>query len=512
MGAYENPAMIVDKSGEILAAGILQGVQSLAQGIDKYSQTVNEAWQERIKRDREAAEKREENNKRAQIDGAKVNAEFTRSTQEQAESVLDETGNGVIATSIVNQHLQNIKDNSKQTLDVFASANNLNNSGEVLAENTLKSEEIIQNAKKPFTWAGNVHNWYTEAGQAYTNPQGTVYFDNDENTQEQSQMISNAMRQDVFEGKISPSISFVKKTDSSMMNLEFFENGESIGLYKLDMSDPNAMDKYVGKGLDYTETIKLSSTEDRVDASGVLKPQFFQERITFRDKNETVSREVYNIQQIESSFKGVVDGIVTDLSTFSNETSGSDYLKARQWVMNQGAWTREQADAILKNENGDAVVDGVKLPTPKEMAMVHLLNYFSGKGGFEYRDGKFFKETRTKRQRSGTTSTTLTENQKDAKFVRSAWKANTNDIGIRGRKFVLKPRSANTVGGVTTYGIPSDPENIHGYEIYEEKVQGGDITLVPMYAETQKVFEKAEDALQVIGNSDTQIFSGVNTN
>ena len=40
MGAYENPAMIVDKSGEILAAGILQGVQSLAQGVDKYSQTV----------------------------------------------------------------------------------------------------------------------------------------------------------------------------------------------------------------------------------------------------------------------------------------------------------------------------------------------------------------------------------------------------------------------------------------------------------------------------------------
>ena len=146
MGAYENPAMIVDKSGEILAAGILQGVQSLAQGVDKYSQTVNQAWQERIKRDREAAEKREQNNKQAQIDGAKVNAQFTRSTQEQADLVLEETGDGVIATSIVNEHLQNIKDNSKQTLDIFASANNLNNSGEVLAENTLKSEEIIENA------------------------------------------------------------------------------------------------------------------------------------------------------------------------------------------------------------------------------------------------------------------------------------------------------------------------------------------------------------------------------
>ena len=108
MGAYENPAMIVDKSGEILAAGILQGVQSLAQGVDKYSQTVNQAWQERIKRDREAAEKREQNNKQAQIDGAKVNAQFTRSTQEQADLVLEETGDGVIATSIVNEHLQNI--------------------------------------------------------------------------------------------------------------------------------------------------------------------------------------------------------------------------------------------------------------------------------------------------------------------------------------------------------------------------------------------------------------------
>ena len=507
MGAYENPAMIVDKSGEILAAGILQGVQSLAQGVDKYSQTVNQAWQERIKRDREAAEKREQNNKQAQIDGAKVNAQFTRSTQEQADLVLEETGDGVIATSIVNEHLQNIKDNSKQTLDIFASANNLNNSGEVLAENTLKSEEIIENAKKPFKWASNAYTWYTEASQAYTNPQGTVYFDNDENTQEQSQMINNAIRQDVFEGKISPSISFVKKTDSSMMNLEFFENGESIGLYKLDMSDPNAMDKYVGKGLDYTETIKLSSTEDRVDTSGALKPQFFQERTTFRDGDELISREVYNIQQIESNFQGVIDGIVTDLSTFSSETSGSDYLKARQWVMNQGAWTREQADAILKNENGSAVVDGVKLPTPKEMAMVHLLNYFSGKGGFEYRDGKFFKETRTK---SSSTNTTLTENEKDARFVRATWGANTNDIGIRGRKFVLKPRSRTVQDGTTTYGVPATANDIYGYEIYEERIQSGDVTLVPMYGESRQVFQEADDALQVIGNSSTDKFAGTN--
>lgn len=507
MGAYENPAMIVDKSGEILAAGILQGVQSLAQGVDKYSQTVNQAWQERIKRDREAAEKREQNNKQAQIDGAKVNAQFTRSTQEQADLVLEETGDGVIATSIVNEHLQNIKDNSKQTLDIFASANNLNNSGEVLAENTLKSEEIIENAKKPFKWASNAYTWYTEAGQAYTNPQGTVYFDNDENTQEQSQMINNAIRQDVFEGKISPSISFVKKTDSSMMNLEFFENGESIGLYKLDMSDPNAMDKYVGKGLDYTETIKLSSTEDRVDTSGALKPQFFQERTTLREGDELVSREVYNIQQIESNFQGVIDGIVTDLSTFSNETSGSDYLKARQWVMNQGAWTREQADAILKNENGSAVVDGVKLPTPKEMAMVHLLNYFSGKGGFEYRDGKFFKETRTK---SSTTNTNLTENEKDARFVRATWGANTNDIGIRGRKFVLKPRSRTGEGTTAIYGTPATANDIYGYEIYEERIQSGDVTLVPMYGETKQVFKTADDALQVIGNSSTDKFAGTN--
>jgi len=513
MGAYENPAMIVDKSGEILAAGILQGVEKLAQGIDKYSQTVGQAWQERIKEQREEAKKKSEQNKQALIDGAKTQANFISTAATQGDEALEKTEHGVVATSIVSQQLQNIKDNSQQSLGVFANANNLNNSGQVLADNILKSEELIANAKKPFTWAANTYTWQTAASDAYTNAQGTVLYDNDKNSQAQSGMIRDAIRQDVFQGKISPSISFTKTTDvknSSLMNLEFFdENKESRGSYQLDMNDPNAMDRFFGKGLDYTGLIKESGTPDKVNTNGTLKRQFFKERINFRDGDSDVQREVYNIEQIAGNFGGVLDTIVNELTTFSSETSGSDYLQARQWVVNKG-YTIEQADAILKNEKGGAEVGGVDLPTPREMAVSHLLEFYSN-DNYEYRDGQFFKETRTKRQKTG--GGNLTENEKDAIYVTERWGQNINDIGVKGRKFVLKPVTVTTQGqgAAQTKQIKqaTDAAKITGYVIYGEQTVQGNIVLNPIDS-AQKVYDTPDAALQAIGNSSVQIFNGVN--
>jgi len=492
MGAYTNPAIIVDRSGEILAAGIQQGTQALSRGVEAYGAQVGKAMQDAIQARRERAEKIKVSNNKALIDGASQQASFNQTLLTQIKDINKE--NGVVAGLMTNEVYSGIENKKSEIARAYADSNNPMLNEQSILDGQKRVQEYEKEGVSGLAYASNVGLWQKD-GEAYiSNPLKYTTYESEGTNIDQARNMAMAFSVDLMEGRISNNISFKKIPDynTGMMTVKFYDkSGSETFSTNLDMSADDALDSFFGENYDFTTTIE-EANKVNTNKDGGLKSTFYKERVQYTEGDKIITRDIYNIDEINRAYGPAIDTMVNSLINFGSEQTGKEYRKTESWLINMGVETQEVKE-IMNSENPQPLI--------KEKVTEYVLNQLSN-NKFEYRDGQFFTQSEAKISTSGDGE--LTSAQKTAQLFRRAWSKSLADISAYNRKFVARPVDAD--GNLVT----DDIKNISGYILYGEKQKEGNITLEPVYSST-KIFTNPEELLQVIGNPEADIFSGVKT-
>lgn len=491
MGAYTNPAMIIDKSGEILAAGILQGTQALTQGINAYSAQIGKAEQDAIQDRRERAEKIRVTNNKALIDGAAQQATYNQTIATTVKDINKE--NGVVAGIMTKEVYGDIESKKVKIAQAYSNSNNPSLDPETISGALKEVEQYEKSGVGGLAYAGNVGLWQKD-GEAYiSNPtKYTTYGSGgvDGVDADQARNMAMAFSIDLTEGRISKDVSFKKVPNyqTGMMTVEFYKDGTKTFSTDLDMSADDALDTFFGENYDFTPIIE-EANKVNTNKDGGLKSTFYKERVQYTENDKIITRDVYNLDQIKTAYGPAIETMVNSLTNFGSEQTGKEYRKTEAWLKNIGVES-EEIKAIMEASDPKVEI--------KNKVTEYVLNQLSN-NRFEYRDGQFF--TQSEANIGGDSK--LTTSQKTAQLFRRGWKRSLADISAYNRKFVARPVNAN---GVL---VTDDASNIVGYTLYGEKQRDGNITLEPVYS-SNKIFTNVEELLQVIGNPEADIFAGIN--
>ena len=257
MGAYTNPAIIIDRSGEILAAGIQQGTQALGRGVEAYGVQVGKATQDAIQARRERAEKIRVANNKAIIDGAAQQAGFNQKVATQIKDINKE--NGVVAGMMTGEVYNDIENKKEEIARAYANSNNPSLNETIISDSLKQVAQYEKNSVSGLAYAGNVGLWQKD-GEAYISDplKYTTYGSNGVNI-DQARNIAMAFSIDLMEGKISNNISFKKipNYQTGMMAVKFYDKDETETFStNLDMSADDALDAFFGENYDFTSTIE----------------------------------------------------------------------------------------------------------------------------------------------------------------------------------------------------------------------------------------------------------------
>ncbi len=491
MGAYENPAMIIDNSGQILAAGMQQGIQAVAKGVEAYGAQVGRAKQALIEARRKRAQQIQVANNKALIDGAKQQASYNQKRADEIKNINKE--NGVVAGIMTGEVYDDIESKKREIASAYADSNNPSLSEEAILDGQRRVIEYEQQGTSGLSYAANVGLWQ-KAGQQYVdNPLKFATYESDGIDIDQSRNMAMAFSIDLMEGKISKDVSFKKTPDytTGLMTVKFYDsdNNETFSA-SLDMSNDDALDAFFGENYDFTSTME-EANEINTNKDGGLKSIFFKERVQYVEGDKIISKDIYNIDEIKRAYGPAIDTMVNTLTNFGSEQPGKEYRKTEAWLRNIGV-DPDEIKEIMKSKNPSSSI--------REDVEDYLLNQLSN-NKYRFIDNQFF--TQTESNINTNNGRQLTNTQKTAQLFRRGWKKSLADISAYNRKFVARPVDAQ--GALVT----DDINNIAGYALYGEKQRDGNITLEPVYAST-KVFTNPEELLQVIGNPEADIFAGVN--
>ena len=491
MGAYTNPAMIIDRSGEILAAGIQQGTQALGRGVEAYGAQVGKAMQDAIKERRERAEKIRVANNKALIDGAAQQAAYNQKRANEVKDINKE--NGVVAGIMTSEVYNGIESKKTEIARAYADSNNPSLSEQYIFDAQKRVQQYEKEGVSGLAYAGNVGLWQKD-GEAYISDplKYTTYGSNGVNI-DQARNMAMAFSVDLMEGRISDNVSFKKipNYQTGMMAVKFYDkDGTETFSTDLDMSADDALDAFFGENYDFTSTIE-EANKVNTNKDGGLKSTFYKERVQYTENDKIITRDIYNLGEIKRAYGPAIDTMVNSLTNFGSEQTGKEYRKTEAWLTNIGV-EPEEVKAIMGADDPSVEI--------KNKVTEYVLNQLSN-NKFEYRDGQFFTQSEANISSSGDSK--LTTSQKTAQLFRRGWGKSLADISAYNRKFVARPVDAN--GNL----VSDDINNIAGYTLYGEKQREGNITLEPVYS-SNKIFTNVEELLQVIGNPEADIFAGVN--
>ena len=301
MGAYTNPAMIIDRSGEILAAGIQQGTQALGRGVEAYGAQVGKAMQDAIKERRERAEKIRVANNKALIDGAAQKAAYNQKRANEVKDINKE--NGVVAGIMTSEVYNGIESKKTEIARAYADSNNPSLSEQSIFDAQRKVEQYEKEGVSGLAYAGNVGLWQKD-GEAYISDplKYTTYGSNGVNI-DQARNIAMAFSVDLMEGRISDNISFKKipNYQTGMMAVKFYDKDEAETFsIDLDMSADDALDAFFGENYDFTSTIE-EANKVNTNKDGSLKSIFYKERVRYTENKKIITKDVYNLDQIDTN-------------------------------------------------------------------------------------------------------------------------------------------------------------------------------------------------------------------
>jgi len=345
MGAYENPSMIVDKSGQIISQGFVSAAQSIAKGIDVYAQRYNKQLEEERKR----AEQLKVQKSRANLAAGKAYSDFmndvnsfkiakpTSVTEDFMKNIYlpksVELGNkyydlGKIAFN-PNSSEEDIKAATKGMLDLEAQLKGLQNktaNGELIKDTAL---DIVNNIEK------------------------YDFLKFDDKTPQQSDLIVRAVSQDQNQGYVDNKTGYRVKIDDLNNQVYTFydrDSGNELFTQSINSDSANFLNNFAVKAYDIDEKLATYNKDTNiVDEKNQLNNKYRGENKTVRVGNQEQERTYYNKTDIFNAYAPFIEQTVKGLNALDAEDQNNQSKIVEGFLRRQG-FDDKQIEDIYKDK------------------------------------------------------------------------------------------------------------------------------------------------------------------
>ncbi len=297
--SYENPALIVDRSAAILSQGFASAAQSLAKGIDVYTQRYNERLEEQRKR----AEQLKRDNSNAIIAAGKASQRFTA----DANKFGIKQPTAVTEDFINNIYLPKVQTLGEEYRKQAAIAYNPNNTDEqiVAANNALTKIEsdlkLIQNkAANNELDRDSARDIVDNSGQYDFHSFGDL-------TANESRLFISAVAADKKFGYVNENYSYRVTTDENDNEVYRFEpRNENVKAFEVvkDGSTSGFLENFASKGyIPDNDLATFNETSQIVGKNNMLNKKFAgtTETVTLKDGRREM-RTVYNTKDVLTAY------------------------------------------------------------------------------------------------------------------------------------------------------------------------------------------------------------------
>jgi hypothetical protein len=421
MGAYENPAMIQDRSGEIFAQGLKEFSAGISKGIQDYGAALNAAAEQRRKN---IAAQSEAEAKR-QINAAQAG------TDAQGKVVFVEPLSEGGAVNIMVDGLNKINTNLGLELYDLGVVNSL----DPTALNGQVIQQKIQDSKRVAGSMSNVQLQIQAAQEGVSFPFTTNH--GVEFNQEESEMLRMAITQNRTEGNLGGGFTYsveVDPLDGTAIKYILKKDGEEGEgkVARISGQNPVSTNKYFATQYDYNQAWTDYNDQAGLSPDGKVNPRLISNGTRFDPTtNSVIEENTANLPEVENSIAGYVDETYKRLTSFDTSNPNDPQLAlTKNWLTHSAGLGKEEADSIIDNLiNGekDSISD---LRSVVEQNAVGRLF----KGGFKYsKDMRYTEVVRTTKMSSEETK--LSTPQQEANYLRDYW---DDKKEMRIKDFVIK--------------------------------------------------------------------------
>lgn len=313
MGAYTNPAMIEDKSGQILA----QGFQSFATGIAKGMQTATERKNKLLDEQRKRIQQMEKDAANAEIKAGDAALKFKNDIDNfKIENPTLITEDGI---KIYDKKAAEIGDNFYNSAKIYYNPNSSSEQRKKAFEEMQgygESVRGLQNQISNIQLGGNI-------AAEYVNDSNTIYLpvkDSEGNviaTADESRDIMRAWGNGLSAGYISNDKKYsIKYDDNNNMQITFTDmDGNNAKTHTINSNSANAADQYAVKGYDGRETIQeYSKQQGIVDDKQMFTGQYKGKTSIEIKDGVQVTKTIYDGPALDQKYQQLYSQIYTELT------------------------------------------------------------------------------------------------------------------------------------------------------------------------------------------------------
>lgn len=351
MGAYENPSMIVDKSGQILAQGFQSAAQSIAKGIDTYSQRYNKALEEQRKR----VEQRKKQDSQANIRASQGSLNFMK--QAKAFNIKDQTS--LTSDFMQNVYLPKVQELGDAYYNYGKTAFNLNSTEEQIAEATRGMLEIENNLKSIQNKASG-GELILDSAKAIVDERdkyGVLAFG--DMTYDQSNDLLTAISTGKNKGVVGNTIFEVNKNEDNndVYTFKNPENDQVVFQQEVDTSDPDWIDNITVEKLNVADEFANYAEEQEIKVGNKLSPSFIKNTEFVVENGVKYEVTNYNTQELVNKFSTLKRELTKKLTSFdaNNPTNQSRVIKA--FLQDDVGYTDEEVESIFNPKEGDQTTE-----------------------------------------------------------------------------------------------------------------------------------------------------------
>jgi len=360
MGAYENPAMIQDKSGEILA----QGFQSFTAGIAKGVATKAERENKELDARRKRIEQQKKDAANAEIKAGDAAFKFNQLVNDwKIENPSSIAEDGI---KIYDKKAKEIGDQYYNSAKIYYNPNATEEERKEAWDQMSKHTESVGFLQNNIS---NVQlNGQVAAG--FVDDSGTIYLPQNRGegetslTAQQSEQVVKAYGTGYSHGYLDENTEFTSEYDDNN-NLHFtFKNintGEVLFEETVNSSTANALDQYAVKSFDGKERINEYSIEQGIKNDEGLFTEAYKGKTEVKiDGNTKTTSTIYPASAINNKYGELYKEIKTALTASGAKNKAATGARVNAFLLENG-YTKEQIGDIRlgKGEFEGLTVDDV---------------------------------------------------------------------------------------------------------------------------------------------------------
>ena len=410
MGAYENPAMITDNSGQILA----QGLKEMAAGIAKGVETRDKKLNDQLERRRKEIEKRNTAAANAEIQAGEAAMKFQEEVN--AFKIKNPTSLTEEGFKVYNKKAEGLGDVYYNAAKVYYNPNSNSESRKTALEqmnDTKKQVTVLQGQISNTQLSTKIATEYVNDGKK------TIYLPTSNLTIEQSGFMVKAMATELNSGYLDDSTKFEAEYDDNnnlVYTFKDIESGDVLFSETLNSNSENSVDRYAVKGYDGKKTIQEYQKEQGIVGDNQQFTEQFRgkTKVEIKDDVQVVST-TYDAIKLDNRNKLLYDQIYTELTTTDAKSPEVAARRLKGFLLQNGLTEDDIQDFM-----GDKVSPGVI--TQEEIQRTikqYVLN--SATPGYRVDNNGNYYTTKETVYKQGQEGGKLTKDEKALQALQQGW-------------------------------------------------------------------------------------------